>query len=200
MISQIYLDLDDVCADFTLYALQQVGCSSILHPRDFRMYNPQWGYDIIRAANELHLNLEFTYDSFWEQIDRSIWSNVPESTEFKPLLGFCRALVGEPNICILTSSIIGPDCAAGKVEWIQAHMPEKMKCQYLIGPPKHLLAQPNALLIDDREENVNLFKAHDGHAILFPRPWNKLHSITEDWLTYVFGVALQHTSTQKVAV
>ncbi len=41
--------------------------------------------------------------------------------------------------------------------------------------PKSLLAGPDTLLIDDKDENITEFRAGGGHGILVPRPWNKLH-------------------------
>ena len=65
-----------------------------------------------------------------------------------------------------------PECLAGKLEWIHNHFPAWMHRQFAITPRKHLFARPDSLLIDDYGENVERFKAHGGHAITVPRPWN----------------------------
>jgi len=109
--------------------------------------------------------------------NRKDWTSFPKSDEFQWLLDSCEALVGRENICILTTPILDPGCAAGKMEWIYNHCPKWLHRQYLIGPPKHFCAQPDALLIDDSDRNVKLFQAHGGQAILVPRPWNSLHGV-----------------------
>ncbi len=48
-----------------------------------------------------------------------------------------------------------------------------------IGGKKHLLAHKDALLIDDRDENVAEFRHAGGKAILIPRPWNNQRCHTD---------------------
>ncbi len=179
MIKQIYLDLDDVCNAFTMHALKHVGCP--VESFDFQKYSPEWGFDIVKAANKLHPwrtgKQAFTPERFWGFIDRSVWMDTPESTEFKRLLSACEQLVGRENICILTTPTEDPDCLAGKLEWIHNHFPPWMHRQYLMGPQKRLLAKPEALLIDDSDANVNAFERAGGRTILVPRPWNSLHKV-----------------------
>jgi len=180
--TRIFLDLDDVCNTFTPYALRSVGCP--VDVLSFDDCDPLWGYDIVAAANTLHPSRTFTLSSFWESIGRSVWATVPESAEFTLLLRWCEECVGTENVCILTSPTIDPDCLAGKLEWIHCHLPKRMHRQFLIGPTKHLCARPDALLIDDHEKNVNLFRQHGGQAILVPRPWNSLFRV-RDTLNYL---------------
>ena len=63
------------------------------------------------------------------------------------------------------------------MEWIHAHFPSWMHRQYAITPRKHLFARPDALLIDDVEENILDFEAGGGHGVLVPRPWNRLWAV-----------------------
>jgi hypothetical protein len=172
LIKQIFLDLDDVCNTLTPYALNCVGCP--IDETDFGAYKPEWGFDIVKAANALHPYSEFTLETFWGSITRGTWASIPESPEFRSLLALCERLVGRENICILTTSIDDPDCLAGKLDWIHKHFPEWMHRQYLMGGPKHLCAGPNALLLDDNDENVRAFRENGGCTIVVPRPWNCL--------------------------
>lgn len=175
MIKRIFLDLDDVLNKFTMQALAHVGCCVNTH--FFGDFNPEWGFDIIKAANELHpcKGSPFTSASFWSMFSRDDWANFPKSAEFDFLLDNCERLVGRDNICILTTPILDPDCAAGKIEWIYKNCPKWLHQQYLIGPCKHMCAQPDVLLIDDSDANVDAFEAHGGQVLLVPRPWNSLH-------------------------
>ena len=203
--TRIFLDLDDVCNDFTISALKFVGC--LPSGATFDAYDPKWSFDIIKAANELRNQPrrpridcpadwkgDFTPDTFWSLMTREVWANLPESKEFHSLLSKCEELVGRENICILTNPIIDPECAVGKLEWIYKHFPTWMHRQFFIGPQKWLLARPDALLIDDSDANVKAFRGHGGQALLVPRPWNVLHEANTmkhiDW-------ALQRFFEQK---
>lgn len=180
--TRIFLDLDDVCNRFTMYALRMVGCP--VDSWSYRDFNPEWGWDIVKAANTLHPTRRFTVADFWNSIGREVWANVHVSEEFIHLLADGIAYVGIENVCILSCPTLDPDCLAGKVEWIHSHVPKPMQRQYLIGPRKHFCARPDALLIDDSDANVQAFRQHGGQAILMPRPWNVLYEIKNP-LTYV---------------
>lgn len=169
-ITDIFLDLDDVCNNFTMYALNHVGCP--VNSGDYSQFDQQWGWDIVRAATALHPKRAFSTEGFWGCITRNVWADAPLSGEFWNLLDRCTKLVGQDHVFILTCPTRDPDSLAGKLEWIQKVLPSKMHRQFLIGPPKHLCAKPNSLLIDDRETNVDAFRAAGGHAIIMPRPWN----------------------------
>ena len=173
--TRILLDMDDVLNRFTMQALAHVGCA--VDPTSFDDFNPAWGFDIIEAANALHPNkgLPFTLDSFWGWFSRRDWASWPKSDECNWLIDNCERLVGRENICILTSPVLNPSCAAGKIEWIYEFCPEWLHRQYLIGPMKHMCARPDALLIDDSDANVEAFQKHGGQAVLVPRPWNSGH-------------------------
>jgi len=174
--TRIFLDLDDVLNQFTMYALAHVGCN--IDPTSFDNFKPEWGFDIIKADNALHpIGPQFTLTSFWSCFGRNDWANLPKSAEFDLLLDSCERLVGRDNICILTAPILDPDCAAGKIEWIYKHCPKWLHRQYLIGPCKYMCARSDALLIDDSGANVDTFREHGGQAILVPRPWNKSHGV-----------------------
>ena len=62
--TRILLDLDDVCNRFTMHALKQVGCP--IDELAYRDFNPEWGWDIVAAANALHPTREFTPAEFWD--------------------------------------------------------------------------------------------------------------------------------------
>ncbi len=180
--TKIFLDLDDVCNKFTMHALKAVGCP--VEAGGLHLFNPEWGFDIIQAANALYptcdSHFKFTSEWFWNEIDREVWVTAPESDEFRELLKRCEDLVGSNNVHILTTPVKDPESLAGKLEWIHEHFPEWMHRQYLMGPQKYLLADSLSLLIDDSEKNVMEFRRHGGQAILVPRPWNSLHSVNTE--------------------
>ncbi len=180
--TRIFLDLDDVLNAFTMSALGYVGCG--VGAYEYDAYNPQYGFDIVRAANALHPFLNFTEADFWQSIDRNFWATVPKSRECDSLLSACENLVGVENVCILSSPTRDPDSLAGKLEWIHAFLPKRFHRQFLIGPRKYFCARHDSLLIDDSARNVDGFLDAGGNAILMPRPWNRHHSITNS-LRYV---------------
>jgi 5'(3')-deoxyribonucleotidase len=170
-ISRVFLDLDDVLNTFTMYALHRMkcGCSSV----DYSEYPIGLGWDIAGAANAMLGEKKYkSREDFFNALPPSVWRLVPRSPEFGYLLHRSIKLVGQDNVFILTKPTEDPACAAGKVAWIQGGCPAWLHNQYLIGLPKHVCAQPGALLIDDNMENVYEFRSAGGEAIVFPRPWN----------------------------
>jgi hypothetical protein len=171
MIKQIFLDIDDVLNTFTMSALYQVGCDVEHH--GLSQYRSEWGYDIVRAANELHPYRRFTKREFWESLRRRFWSTISKSSPCDHIIERSFELVGEDRVCLLSAPTLDPDCLAGKVEWIEAMLPKPLHRQYAISPRKHFFARPDTLLIDDKQCNVEAFKAAGGAAFTFPAPWNQ---------------------------
>ena len=186
-IKTIFLDLDDVLNRFTMCALQHVGCD--VNAYDDTSFNPEWGFDIVKAANGLPHRKGypcfFTLGTFWDSIGRSVWAKTPMSSECGFLIHKCKQMVGRDNVCILSCPINDPECLAGKLEWIQRYMPPWLYRQYLLGPQKWMCARPDALLIDDSDKNVESFRAAGGQALLVPRPWNMAYGI--DTIGYLQG-------------
>lgn len=174
MITRIFLDLDDVLNSFTLPALAEVGCQ--VGPFDYEGYNPDCGFDIVRAANAMHRERAFTQDEFWSALSAEFWSSAPKSHECDWLCDLCASLVGKRNVFVLTAAPqkVGGHVASAKVSWIYDNLPDWLHAQFLIGSCKQACASPDALLIDDSDVNVENFKRAGGHAILVPRPWNSL--------------------------
>ena len=104
-IKTIFLDLDDVLNRFTMYALEHVGCD--VNAYDESSYKPEWGFDIVKAANALSLNrnelspgavvaclhpidIFFSPEIFWSRIGREVWAYTPVSEEDRFLINECR--------------------------------------------------------------------------------------------------------------
>jgi 5'(3')-deoxyribonucleotidase len=173
MITKIFLDLDDVLNRFTVPVLAYIGCPIV----DDDEFDPAWGYDIVLAANTLIPERFFTKSILWDTVDWDIWKTLPESEEMGFLLRTCRDSVGYLNTCILSGIIRCPDYLAGKLNWMQKHLPEELQRNFLLGFEKSFCACPESLLIDDNDANVQEFRDEGGQAILMPRPWNSLHNV-----------------------
>ena len=170
MIDQILVDLDDVLNQFTMHALRYMGCLNCDTDADFPI---EVGYNIVAACNLKHPTQHWTPKQFWSNLSREVWVSTPESEWMMWLLNWCGEAVGRKNVLLATSPTYDPECAAGKTQWIQEHMPDWMLRQYSITPKKEAYAHPKTLLIDDAEINVDTFRAKHGQAILVPKPWNR---------------------------
>lgn len=173
MITKIFLDLDDVLNRFTIPVLTHLGCPIVGDDE----YDPDWGFDIVLAANTLLPERFPTSNTLWDAIDWNIWKTIPESIEMGFLLRTCRDSVGYLNTCILSSVIRDPLYLVGKLNWMRNHLPKELQRNFLLGSEKSFCACPGALLIDDNDANVQEFRDEGGQAILVPRPWNSLHNV-----------------------
>lgn len=169
--TRLLLDLDDVLNYFAPYILARLGCGN--NPECYQGYPREAGWDIVAAANMLHPTRQFTTAEFWGSVTREMWATAPRSREFSLLLTIAGQHFGWENTFILTIPTQDPECMAGKLEWMQSNLPPSLRRNFLVGPPKYLCAQPDALLIDDNEDNVAAFRRNGGQSLLMPRPWNR---------------------------
>lgn len=164
-----FVDMDGVLVDFVGGALQRVG-------REF----PDW------PPGEFNMSkvLGMASHRFWERLNGAdFWSGLSPTPECHPLMAHLESTFGSWDICILSSPTRDPQCLAGKVMWLEKHLPDYRR-RFLLGPEKRFCAGPDNLLIDDADHKVDAFRNAGGCAILFPRPWNRLHAI-DDPLDYV---------------
>lgn len=137
-------------------------------PRD-TTYPRQFGFDLIEAINHLLGMDVYTHDTLWGTLPRFVWSESRRAPWCGWLIDECRKYTDD--ICVLTAPTRCPECAAGKVEWLNRNLPGM---PYVIARQKFRLARPDAILIDDAEHNLN---AWTGPSICFPQPWNYLHDL-----------------------
>lgn len=168
MIERIFLDVDGVLNHFSTYVLNRLGA-----PIEVGQYDkyPVQCEDIVDAYAVL-TGTRISKTAFWSQITQDMWAMCPRSEEFLFLIERSLRIVGRDNVFILTAPTLDPLCVAGKVQWLQAHLPRELQRNFLIGPHKHICAKPGHLLVDDFDKNVNAFRAEGGQALLVPRPWN----------------------------
>lgn len=166
MISRIFLDIDDVLNTFTIDALWCLGCGR----HTYSELPITDGYPLF-IATEL-FGQSYGFQEMWDAIPRNLWANSKKSTQCDWLLETSAQYVGRENVFLATSVTKDPDCLAGKLEWIVNYLPNWIHRQYFMTPRKWLLAQPETLLIDDCEQNIEKFVAGGGNGIVFPQPWN----------------------------
>lgn len=163
-----YLDMDGVIADFV------TGCF-IQHNRPELKPDHVFTWDFHKTM--LRCDDEQKIKEFWDSKGFDFWANLPLEPWAYGIISTVQALFGD-RVLIVTSVPSSPASYDGKREWIRKHFPI-YKDRVCACTPKWMLAHPNALLIDDRDENVEEFVKHGGRGILFPRSWNKSRDIVE---------------------
>lgn len=159
LIERVHLDLDGVLVDFVGGFQRALG----LKPPDPW---PAACYDSF-AAHGLKETSEL-----WNTFDtEDFWANLDWMPDGLNILRILESKFRKENIAICTSPTRNPGCAAGKVRWIQKHLPEYSR-RFFIGTSKHLAGGEGGLLIDDSDHNVKKYRAYKGQAILVPRVWN----------------------------
>jgi 5'(3')-deoxyribonucleotidase len=184
-VQNIFVDIDGVLNEFTIHALRWVGIDV---PYDNNaIYRAEWGWGIYKAV-EHYCPGRFTETGFWEELTRECWASAPLTPEANLIIDAAVQLVGKDNVCLLSAPPRSADQLAGKLEWIQRHMPTWLHRQYLFGPKKAFCAAPWNLLIDDADHNCRKFRQAGGQAILVPKPWNSAHDLnTHDYMTVRLG-------------
>jgi hypothetical protein len=163
----IFLDLDGVIRDFSAGLIDHFDM-------DYTTEDIcSWGYSIDKVREKYG----FSFLEFWENLPEEFWANIPKTPEADEVLEIVKPL----NPIIFTSPGY-PHGASGTYEWILRNLPDYKK-RWIIGTNKALLAGPHTrpnLLIDDYDKNAQQFFGAGGDIILFPRPWNSLHSLSDD--------------------
>ena len=162
MIKVVYLDMDGVITNFVKGVYDAFNKPYILPPQlkyDFWKY---WELPATTKQVDLICNKEFWNNLEWMYDGEDILKEIIKY--FKP-----------EKTYLLTHPMPNVESATGKWMWVKGNMPEYYSRTIITQAPKTLLAKPETLLIDDKDENVEEFIDAGGDAILVPRPWNKLH-------------------------
>ena len=157
----IYLDMDGVLTDFVGGVFNLFGKQYVEedYPLGKWKFFEDWG---------------ITESEFWQRVHQCgphFWETLDPFPGAKDLVsfGFYRGLIPRGQMSILTSPSRSPHCYSGKVQWLINH---GINLPVTITTNKEQLAQPGRLLIDDKIENCERFRAAGGDAIVFPQPWN----------------------------
>lgn len=166
--TKIFLDLDEVLADF-------VGAAIEFHGEKFRAEE----YKKVVGPEAWYMDRWFDGDpeSFWNPFSREFYANLPKMEGGDTIVERSIELAGPDNVCILTSMIKTPGCSDGKRDWISKHYPDipAFLCHRGKSVPKHFCSGGGRILIDDHDENIISWVRHGGVGILCPRRWNTLH-------------------------
>lgn len=155
----IYLDLDGVLADFVSGLARAHG----LNPASVVASWPAGDYGYMEGL---------VYD-FWAPVkgDWEFWAKLPPYPWAHSLV---RRAQRAGDVWFLTAPL---DHASklGKLAWIERHFPGAMpRVIFANAEDKWRYAGRSTLLVDDRRSNVEEWRRHGGHAILFPQVWNQV--------------------------
>jgi len=158
MIKTIYLDMDGVITDFIGATCKQF---NIPYPPKIYDY-----FEDIRSQVNDFCNMEF-------------WANLEWMPDGHDIMRLLTKVFKSEQIYLLTTPMPNPESYTGKVLWVQSHLPEFSRRLIVTSAPKSLFARPDALLIDDKTENVDDFIEANGYGLLVPRPWNVDYGMAE---------------------
>lgn len=115
-------------------------------------------------------------DAFWSPIHlagEGFWTSLqplPEAIHIVDLLtdlvGVDWYVVSAPSRCHSSHT--------GKIKWLRNWLGAEFD-RFVLTPHKYLFAKENVILIDDRDENVEKFRAAGGVGIVYPTIGNSLH-------------------------
>ena len=162
MIKTVFLDVDGVLANFRKGIHE-----AFIKPYHYPTLSKKWTFwddwpdvmfEMVNAActTEFWTDLEWMHDGY----------DILTAVEYK----FAPA-----QIYLLTTPMPNIESPTGKWLWVRDNIPMYYKRTIITQAPKHLLARPDTLLIDDKDENVDGFHEAGGKAHLICRPWNRGH-------------------------
>jgi len=170
---KIFLDIDGVVANFNGAAAKLYGKNE----DDLRAAQSPGDYNGIYSA------LGTTEEEFWKKVDalgEEFWVTVERYPWADFLFDACSARC---ETVFLSAPSVDSSSFAGKVKWLQAWRGRGFR-DFIFAPPRHKrhLAGPDSILIDDRDRNIEEWRSGGGIGILFPRPWNSDHALSDDCL------------------
>jgi 5'(3')-deoxyribonucleotidase len=160
----VYLDVDGVLANFNKGV-----CDAFGFPYDYKQINKWHWFNDINQTNK----------SVSKKCTINFWSNLHWMHDGQKILEIIRDKFWDENIFLLTTPMPNVKSATGKWQWIKNNLPDFYYQTIICAAPKILLANSNALLIDDCTKNVDEFRQAGGQTILVPRPWNSLHLLAD---------------------
>lgn len=127
------------------------------------------------------IDTPLTKSDFWIALENrpQFWAGLEEMSWLDSLLNLAGEdfhIVSAPGGCASSYR--------GKIQWLKRRFGNRFD-RFAITPYKHLFARPDALLIDDKDENVETFVRAGGHGIIFPTYHNSKHAHRDTPLAYV---------------
>lgn len=170
----VFVDLDEVLADFVGAALRMHGWSR----EEFEKRQPIGTWDMT-------LGLDMDKGTFWSMIAEqgsSFWAFLPRTPWFCEMLTWLESL--DCDWYILSAPPRGSAGYIGKTIWLKEKFGINFT-RFFITPHKELLAAEGRILIDDRQRNLDRFESAGGRGILFPSLFNSAFTHRHNPVAYV---------------
>lgn len=185
---KVYLDVDGVLCDFVrgVNAFFGTEYSYTKYPYDLG----KWDIldDIAGGIGFKVVNAICT---------ENFWVNLPWMWDGYSL--YQRVMTKFDDVSFLTTPMPNAESWTGRFKWLEKHTGPSMAGKITITrESKAIVANPDSLLIDDRDKNVDEFRAAGGDAILVPRPWNRLHKYRHKTFEYVDMALREIVAKEKV--
>lgn len=166
MIKNFYLDQDGIIAMFFEGALTKLN-------NKYRKDDPIT-IDQYREYGKFDMAALFGIEKqdFWACVEESnyFWDNLSPFPWARQLYEFLGRFA---PVTIASSPSDGLNCIYGKTQWLKKHIDSNITTgDCVFTKKKYLLANSEALLIDDLQDNCDKFIAAGGHAVCVPSTWN----------------------------
>jgi len=173
MIKTVFLDMDDVLVDFMggLHKALDIPYNYFNYPYkkgewDILGYQIKWQH---------YPDCLVTFEKCNQCCTTSFWQNLKWMHDGHDILRVVLDKFHPEQIYLLTTPMPNLESASGKMMWVNDNLPVYLKHTIITQAPKFLLARPDTLLIDDKNQNVDEFYAAGGRGCLVPRFWNRAH-------------------------
>lgn len=105
---------------------------------------------------------------------QEFWRNLKWTHDGRDILRAIMDTLGLEKVYLLSLPMPNLESASGKMMWLNDNFPVYLNRVILTSRevPKSFMARPDALLIDDKDKNIEDFISVGGQGILVPRPWN----------------------------
>jgi 5'(3')-deoxyribonucleotidase len=160
---RILIDMDEVLADFVGHAAYVHGLLGDPRPPGHWSVDPWMTID-------------------WDHLGYTFWTSIPPLPWADALIALVSELTEDWHI--ITSPVNSHNCYRGKVTWIKRFFGEDFD-RFCITPHKHLFAHHGVYLIDDRQTNIDQFRAAGGDGFLFPSQGNSLYAYKRNPVDYL---------------
>lgn len=174
---KIFLDMDGVLVDFLKGIHDALGADY-----DFDNYPYEKGkWDMFADIGGFNLPFKvidaLCTSDFWADLD---W--MPDGRDI------LREVINRQplaDVYLLTTPMPNLGSASGKMRWVAEHLPHMITQVIVTQAPKALLAGPDRILIDDKDQNIDEWVKAGGIGVLVPRPWNRLRVAADNSAQFV---------------
>lgn len=186
----IFVDMDEVLTDFVGGACRAHGFTN----QEVAANRAAGEWSIQPALAKLKGKKVVDDKEFWEPIHHlgsRFWEELHPLPWFGEMIKLVNSLTD--SWYIVTAPSKDPHSYSGKAIWIARYFAPEIAFHHMIPTPnKYLLANPDTILIDDREETVRKFRnTRHGKGCVFPSLGNSLYKYADDPVgflkTHYFG-------------